>query len=270
MTAAPGAAGGVWIVLPTLNEARNIVRLLERIEEELRHVPYQVCVVDDGSRDGTVDLVRGHAESRARGHIHLIERKKTSHGSQRGIAVWTGLQRGLQTTDADVFVEMDADLSHRPEELITGVHAVRPPSVAGAPRRADVAIASKYLAGSASVDRPLSRRALSRGANFMVRLLVSRSIRDFSNGYRFYSRAAVEAICRNPIRYGSPIYLTEALARALEAELSIAEFPSTYLGRAEGLSKLRLIDLAKASVAVVDIACRLHWSRLQRSRVRGR
>src|SRR2546428_7708727 len=114
-----------WIVLPTLNEAENIVGLLDGIGRAMPAGDYVICVVDDGSTDGTVELVRAFMRERKDVHVELLQRQKTHRGSQRGIAVWTGLQRGLQQSAADVFIEMDADLSHRPEELGTGLRLLR-------------------------------------------------------------------------------------------------------------------------------------------------
>jgi dolichol-phosphate mannosyltransferase len=241
---------GIFIVLPTLNEVENIASMIDGIERALVGVPHHLCVVDDGSTDGTVAWVRGYLETEG-STLTLIERKKTSRGSQRGIAVWTGLKWGLEHTQCDVFVEMDADLSHRPEELHEGVRLIREGG-------ANLAIASKYVPGGRTISRPWTRRALSRVANAAVRNLISPAVRDYSNGYRFYDRGAVEAICERPIRYGSPIYLTESLTRVLGRGLAVVEFPSTYVGRSEGLSKLRPIDLVKASVAAFDLALRFH------------
>ena len=103
------------------------------------------------------------------------------------------------------------------------------------------------------LDRPLGRRIVSRVCSFVVGTLISPAIKDYSNGYRFYNRRAAHMICHHRIRYGSPIYLTEVLALWLRHGLRVMEFPSTYVGRHEGLSKLRLIDLFKAGLAVFEI-----------------
>jgi dolichol-phosphate mannosyltransferase len=122
----------------------------------------------------------------------------------------------------------------------------------------DVAIASKYMPGSAVVNRPLGRRWISRVCNLMVRALMNPRIRDYSNGYRFYSRTAAEAIAQTRIRYGSPIYLSEVLGLWIARGFRIREFQTTYVGRGEGESKLRIIDLVKAAIAVFEIALRVH------------
>ncbi len=240
---------GVFVLLPVLNEAENIAALLDGIETHLAGSPYTIGVLDDGSTDGTVDLVRGRIA--AGGPIHLISRTKRYRASQRGAALRTLMLWGLQHTAHDVFVEMDGDLSHRPEELATGIAMV-------AGGRCDVAIASKYLPGSEELHRPWGRRMVSRVCSLAVRALISRSVRDYSNGFRFYTRAAAALAAAHPNRYGSPIYLSEVLALWLRENLRVAEFPSRYLGREEGVSKLRIADLVKASIGVFEIAARYH------------
>jgi dolichol-phosphate mannosyltransferase len=245
-------APSVWIVVPTLNEASNIQPLLERIRNSMAGLGHVICIVDDGSNDGTLNVVRDFIRANKADNIFIIQRKKTHWGSQRGVAVWTGLRFGLQHSACQIFVEMDADLSHRPEELRNGVEAICNSGY-------NVAIASKYLNGSNVINRPLGRRLLSRAANTTVRTLMSGRVRDYSNGYRFYDRECVGMICAHRLRYGSPIYLTEVLALLMAHRMRVYEFPSTYVGRGEGLSKLRIIDLVKASIAVVDIAMRFHF-----------
>lgn len=240
----------VCVVLPLLNEARNVRPLLEGIQAGFGARSHVVCIVDDGSRDETVALARAAAGELAM-RVHVIERVKRHAGSQRGSALVAGMKWGLEHTTAQVFIEMDGDLSHRPEELVAGLDLV-------STGQGDVAVASKYIPGSAVVNRPIGRRIVSRLCNALVRRLMSPRIRDYSNGYRFYSRRAAVLIDRTPIRYGSPIYLTEALGIWIASGLRVVEFPTTYIGRGVGESKLRIVDLAKASIAVFEIAWRLH------------
>lgn len=240
----------VFIALPVLNEIENIELLLDRIDASLRGVPYTVCVVDDGSRDGTREFLAERKLS-AGDRLHVIERTKTQRGSQRGGALWVALEWGLAHTDADVFVEMDGDLSHRPEELPQALGELAESGV-------DIVIASKFVPGSEVTNRPLGRRLVSQICSVAVHLLLSRRIRDWSNGYRFYTRPAAQLLADTRIRFTSPIYLSEALAIWLKAGLEVREVPMLYVGRGEGLSKLRPVDLLKAALAVFEIALRYH------------
>ena len=182
--------------------------------------------------------------------IHFIKRTKTIRGSQRGSALFVAMLWGIQQ-NFDFFVEMDGDLSHRPEELPDGILLLE----SGA---ADVAIASKYAHGGMTTNRPIGRRLVSRVCNYAVRALITPRIRDYSNGYRFYNHRAAALVASKRIRYASPIYLTEALAIWLSEKMGVVEFKSFYIGRNEGLSKLRIVDLIKASGAIFEVATRYH------------
>ncbi len=241
---------GVVILLPVLNEAENIAELLDRISIALAGVTHDICIVDDGSRDGTVEYLEMRM-GRPGHHLSLIRRRKTIRGSQRGSALHAALLWGLANTSHEIFVEMDGDLSHRPEELLEGIGWV-------ARGDCDVAIASKYVPGSQVTNRPWGRLMVSRVSSFAVGLVLTPRIRDYSNGYRFYSRAAAEVIADHQIRYASPIYLSEVLAQWLRAGLRVQEFPTTYIGRNEGVSKLRFVDLFKAAVAIFEVGFRYH------------
>lgn len=241
---------GVFVSLPVLNEAEHIEPLLDRIEDALVDEDYIVCVVDDGSRDGTRELLAGRKRSGPE-HLHVIEQTKTRHGSQRGGALFVALVWGLDHTDCEIFVEMDGDLSHRPEELPDALRLLRSSGD-------DVIIASKFVEGSMVTNRPMGRRLVSQICSMAVHVFLSRAVRDYSNGYRFYTRPAAEAIRHTAIRYTSPIYLSEVLAVWLKQGFRIREISTLYVGRNEGLSKLRITDLAKAAIAVFEISFRYH------------
>jgi dolichol-phosphate mannosyltransferase len=243
-------SAGIFVLLPVLNEVDNIRSLLDGIDGSLAGQQYTIGIVDDGSTDGTLEYLR----QRMRGpdhHLHLISRKKTTRGSQRGGALHVLLLWGLQNTGHEVFVEMDGDLSHRPEELTEGIGLIQSGSC-------DVAIASKYVDGGSTVNRPFGRRQVSQLCSLALRLLLDWRIRDYSNGYRFYSRAAARLVSEHQIRYTSPIYLSEVLALWLRHGMRTTEFPTLYIGRNEGLSKLRIRDLVKAALGSFEIAARYH------------
>jgi dolichol-phosphate mannosyltransferase len=240
----------VFIALPVLNEIENIEPLLDRIDSSLCGHDYVVCVVDDGSRDGTREYLHRRLNETP-DRLHVIERTKRQRGSQRGGALHVALEWGLANSECDVFVEMDGDLSHRPEEMPSALRHLRSSG-------ADVIIASKYVKHSDVINRPLGRRLVSQVCSMVVHVFLSRKVRDYSNGYRFYTRGAAELIRATRIRYTSPIYLSEVLAIWLRAGLQVVEIPTIYVGRGEGLSKLRPTDFAKAAVAIVDIAFRYH------------
>lgn len=240
----------ICIILPVLNEAENAPRLIESLNKNLGNLSYVVCFIDDGSKDGTQQIIRS-AQQVAPDKYHLIERVKTHAGSQRGSALRVGMEWGIDHTSCEFFVEMDGDLSHRPEEIADALKKLQA-------NEADVIIASKYQPASRVIKRPLGRRLVSSISSFMVGLVIDRKVRDYSNGFRFYNRRAAQIIQAHHYRYGSPIYLTEVLSLWLKQKLRVLEVPTEYIGRNEGLSKLRWVDLVKAGVAVFEISSRYH------------
>jgi dolichol-phosphate mannosyltransferase len=238
----------ILLNVPILNEIENIERLITGVTQALLGFDYVLLIVDDGSTDGTLEYVQ-RAIATHGGRIALLNRKKICRGCQRGAALLAGVTWGLRNGDFDVFVEMDGDLSHRTEELPEAITAM-------ARADADIVIASKYVTGSKITGRSLGRTLISLICNFAVRTAIRWNIRDFSNGFRFYNRAAAELACAYSIRYGSPIYLTEVMALWLKNGLRVIEIPSHYVGRNEGWSKVRLRDYVKASAGVIEIAFR--------------
>jgi dolichol-phosphate mannosyltransferase len=247
----PAIEKGVFILLPVLNEIANIGPLLDRIESSLKGIGFTVGILDDGSADGTVEYVLKRMERPGHG-LHLICRKKTLRASQRGGALRALMIWGLEHTTHEIFIEMDGDLSHRPEELRDGINMLTEGGC-------DIAIASKYVPGSAVINRPWGRLMVSKICSYAVRSLLSTKVRDYSNGYRFYTRAAARLAASHAYRYGSPIYLSEILALWMRSGLRVGEFKTVYVGRNEGVSKLRMADLIKAGIAIFEIASRYHF-----------
>ena len=242
----------ILIDIPILNEIEHIERLVRGVTLALRGYDYLLLIVDGGSTDGTLEyLERAIAEQP--GRIALLEKKKVLRGCQRGAALLAGLTWGLQNGEFDIFVEMDGDLSHRPEELPAGIETI-------ARGAADIAVISKYAPGSRIVGRSAYRRIISQINSFAARIAIRWDLRDFSNGYRFYNRAAAELPVRYAIRYGSPIYLTEVMAIWMKHGLKVVEIPGRYIGRDEGLSKVRVVDYIKAALGVMEIAFRFHFT----------
>lgn len=243
-----------------MNEAGNIEALLDKIYDEVSKYHCDILVVDGGSVDGTPERVKRFAEARTNPKfgVEVIPQMKKHWGAQRGGAIATGMAYALRNPGYDLFVEMDADLAHSPEDLMKGIHAV-------VDKRCNVAIASKYAPGSRVVGRLLLRRTLSIVYNSLLRTFLSHEVRDYSNGYRFYDRKAVELLCSRRIRYTSAVHLVEALAILIADGYKVVEFPSTYEERTKGVSKISILDYAKALVGASEIIVR-YWVEVTRRR----
>ena len=234
----------VAVVLPVLNETENITELLLRLQQALHKFDARIFIVDDGSTDGTVEKVQQAQEKNAQ--IVLLKREKTTAGCRRGEALVFGLCEGVKVFPADFFVELDGDLSHNPEEIESGVLLVE--------NGADLALGSKYLPESKIIGRGAVRNFVSYANSLLFRFLLGFKISDYSNGFRVYNQKAAEVILGSSIKYGSPIYLAEAITKWKRQGLQFAEFPITYNGREKGKSKVIVSDILKGIVGALDVS----------------
>ena len=250
----------ICLIIPVLNEAEHIVPLFERIALALKGKKYAVYYIDDGSTDGTIALIEKLRQSQPE-NVRLFRRVKTLSGCQRGAALFYGMKKGLEDKENTIFVEMDGDLSHRPEELPDGIKRL-------SKHNCDVLIVSKYLENAGIVNRSSIRNFISRVNSLVMRLAIGGKISDYSNGYRFYNRWAAETLARHQPDYGSPIYLSEALSVWLSNGLKIDEVSGIYVGRGKGDSKVRLIDILKGIVAIFHIGLRYRLGKYKQTSIR--
>jgi apolipoprotein N-acyltransferase len=211
----------VLVVLPTYKEKDSIGQVLDG----LLALPYgiEVVVVDDASPDGTAAIVRARAEADDR--IRLVERdRKLGLASAYAIGFRVGIQEGH-----DLVVEMDSDLSHRPDEL---------PRLLEAARAHDVTIGSRYVPGGSVTNWSRGRLALSRAGNAYARLWLGLPIRDATSGFRAYRREALARILERPVTSDGYGFQVELAHRAWNAGLSVAEAPISFRERPHGHSKI--------------------------------
>jgi dolichol-phosphate mannosyltransferase len=244
------AVESTLVVLPSYNERSNIMELIDLIlvvDSRIR-----VCVVDDASPDGTSEAVEEAlaVESRwAQDRVHLLVR---SGKEGRGGAVRAGFIWGLADWQQfDSFVEMDCDFSHSPSELPTGLNLL----AAGN----DVLVGSRYPDGTIS-GWPLHRRVFSRLSNLFARFLLVWSIPDYTNGFRFYSRAAVKLLAEQPIENKGFIYLSESLARLLRGGFKVRSFPTAFANRRSGKSSTGIAEITSAFAGIIQVAWWFHVS----------
>jgi dolichol-phosphate mannosyltransferase len=239
----------VGICVPVLNEREALGTLFDDIASTFAGGRYTVCVVDDGSTDGTRDLVRERARTDPR--IALLERRKSGPGCRRGGASRAGLEWLLANGTHAFHADVDADGAHRPDEVVRGIETADA-------RGADVVIASKYVPGAVVRGRPFARRAGSRAYNLMLRALMDWRIRDYSNTFRIYRRRAAELVPAFAPLYDTPVYLVEMMAIWLSHGMRIVEMPTTYDERQSGTSKVVAGDFLRgaAGAARVGLAYR--------------
>ena len=212
------------VVVPTYNEAHNIEKLIETVMalEE----PMDLLIIDDGSPDGTADIVR-NLQSKYNDRLFLIER---SGKLGLGTAYVRGFDYALEKNYTFI-CEMDADFSHDPQDLPRLVERVRSGS-------ADIAIGSRYKKGISIINWPLSRLILSYGANFYARLVTGLPVRDTTAGFKCIHRKVLETISIDRIRSNGYAFQIELHFRAWKAGFNIEEVSIIFREREEGVSKM--------------------------------
>ncbi|UCH77367.1 MAG: polyprenol monophosphomannose synthase [Candidatus Coatesbacteria bacterium] len=234
-------AGDTLVVIPTYNERENVGSLCETLLARPEHV--DVLVVDDNSPDGTAAAAEAVA-ARYGGRMHILLREGKGG---RGGAVLAGFAWGLER-EYRYFFEMDADFSHRPEEI---------PLFREAVGGADVVVGSRYLADSRILNWPWARSFFSRWANRYARFFLRIPITDYTNGYRCYRRQAVAALDVDAIRTSGYIVLSEVAYQLYLRGFRFAEVPTVFVNRRRGESNLSPKEILSALVSVI----RLRWRR---------
>ena len=222
------------VVIPTYDERAALPGTLERLR---RAVPAaHVLVVDDASPDGTGEWAQ--EVSRTDPAVHVLHRP----GKQGlGPAYLAGFAWGLEH-GYEQLVEMDADASHRPEQLPSLLEGVR--------RGADLAIGSRWVPGGAVHDWPAHRRLLSRGANLYVRALMGLGVADATAGFRVFRAELLERLMDGEIASQGYCFQVDMTRRARDLGAVIAEVPIDFDERTEGASKMSSSIVREALVRV--------------------
>lgn len=221
------------VILPTYDERETVEWVLER----LMALPEQpdVLVVDDNSPDGTSELVRARSEQDPRIRLRVRPVKSGLAGAYlEGFRV--AIDEGY-----DLIVEMDADLSHQPEEL---------PGLLAAARERDLVIGSRYVPGGSVTNWSASRVALSKAGNRYARTMLGLPVRDVTSGFRVYRRALLMTLVGEPIRSDGYAFQIELVERSWRMGFDVAEAPITFREREHGQSKISRRIVLEALVLV--------------------
>jgi dolichol-phosphate mannosyltransferase len=210
------------VCVPTYNEAASLPVLLERLRRLLPDV--DVLVIDDGSPDGTGAIADGFAERDPRVHV-LHRAKKAGLGAAYLAGFDWGFEHGFE-----LLVEMDADGSHRPEDL----QALLDVAATGV----DVVLGTRWMPGGSTVNWPLSRRLLSLGGNRYARIMLQVPFHDITGGFRVYRASALRRLDMHAVRSEGYCFQVEMALRACNRRLRIEEVPITFVERELGSSKM--------------------------------
>lgn len=215
----------ILIIIPTYNEAENILQVISKVFDVLEHA--HVLVVDDASPDGTGRLVEEAIAKSKKENIFLLSRK----GKEGlGKAYLSGFRWALKREYAFIF-EMDADLSHDPKELSPMLSSLKEENV-------DLIVGSRYISGINVVNWPLSRIILSYGASFYVRLITGMRIKDPTAGFIGYKRKVLEAILKYPLHFVGYAFQIEMKYKAWKSGFQLKEHPIVFQNREKGVSKM--------------------------------
>jgi dolichol-phosphate mannosyltransferase len=228
--ARPPRTDGVWVILPTYNEAENLERVVGAVLEELPPSGH-VLVVDDNSPDGT-----GEIADRLSAGSDRIEVLHRAAKEGLGPAYLAGFRVALDA-GADRIIEMDADLSHDPAYL---------PELIAATEKADLAIGSRYVPGGGVTEWGAVRRFISRGGSAYARLALGLPIRDLTGGFKCFRRIVLETIDLDAIEARGYAFQVETTYRAIRAGFRVVEVPIVFKDRADGTSKMSKAIVAEA------------------------
>jgi dolichol-phosphate mannosyltransferase len=214
-------AAGVLVVIPTYDEADNVVEVVGRTRDALPQA--HLLIVDDASPDGTGVIADGIAERDAQVHV-LHRTAKSGLGAAYRAGFRWGLDQGFEH-----FCEMDADLSHDPAVLPSLVHALG---------GADLVIGSRYVPGGDVVEWPPHRRALSRGGNRYVQLMTGLQVADATSGFRAFRRVVLEELDLTSVHSEGYCFQIDMALRSWRGGFRVVEIPITFTERQHGASKI--------------------------------
>ena len=213
------------IIIPTYNEKENIeaiIRAVTSLEKD-----FEVLVIDDGSPDGTANIVKGLMAEEFKGRVHLVER---SGKLGLGTAYICGFKWALEHGYEYIF-EMDADFSHAPADLPRLYAACHDEGY-------DVSVGSRYITGVNVVNWPIGRVLMSYYASAYVRTVLGIKLRDTTAGFVCWTRKVLETMSLDDVRFKGYAFQIEMKYTALRLGFKIKEVPVVFVNRELGTSKM--------------------------------
>ena len=226
-------------MIPTYNEKENIANIIEAVFQ--LDYPFDILVIDDNSPDGTAQIVKEKQKTYP-GRLHLLQRP----GKQGlGTAYIAGFKWGL-AAGYEYVIEMDADFSHNPKDLV-------PLRKACAEQGADVAVGSRYITGVNVVNWPMGRVMMSYYASAYVRLVTGMYVRDTTAGFVCYRRRVLETIDLDKIHFKGYAFQIEMKFTAYKLGFKIVEVPIVFVNRVLGTSKMNTSIFGEALFGVIQL-----------------
>ncbi len=226
------------VVIPTYNEKENIEKMIRTVFALPKD--FHLLIVDDGSPDGTADIVKT-LQTVFPSRLHIEERTgKLGLGTAYIHGFRWALKHGY-----NYIYEMDADFSHPPEKLVELYKACKD--------GADMSVGSRYTEGGEVVNWPFDRILMSYGASLYVRFVTLMPVKDPTAGFVCYTRKVLEKINLDKIKFIGYAFQIEMKFATRQLGFSIAEVPITFKDREEGVSKMSLSIFKEAIIGVLKM-----------------
>jgi dolichol-phosphate mannosyltransferase len=226
------------VLIPTYNEKENIEKIIRKVFSLA--MPFHVLIIDDGSPDGTADIVKNLQKEFP--ESLFIEERKGKLGL--GTAYIHGFNWALKHA-YDFIFEMDADFSHNPKDL----PRLREACLNGA----DVAIGSRYIKGVNVVNWPMGRVLMSYFASVYVRMVTGIAIQDATAGFKCYRKQVLQTIQLNKIKFVGYAFQIEMKFTAIKHGFKVVEIPIIFTDRTEGTSKMSPRIFREAFLGVIQL-----------------
>lgn len=220
------------VIIPTYNEAETIVKTVSGVLSLDTNIA--ILIVDDSSPDGTQEVVRANFNSNSR--VNLLARQ-TKEGL--GLAYLAGFDWAF-SREFDCIVEMDADGSHRPEDLLKLLRSST---------EADLVIGSRWVFGGAVLNWPTPRRLISRSGNQYAKFMLGTKIEDMTSGFRVFRTEFLQQLVLDPVSSHGYSFQVELAYRASKRGI-VTEVPITFVERMNGKSKMTLAIVLEALTKV--------------------
>lgn len=228
------------VIIPTYNEKENVENIIRAVMS--LPIGFHVLIIDDGSPDGTADIVKRLQAETYKDSLSLIER---AGKLGLGTAYITGFKWAIEH-EYDYVFEMDADFSHNPQDLLKLYDAC-------ANEGADVAVGSRYITGVNVVNWPMGRVLMSYCASIYVRMVLGVDIRDTTAGFVCYRRHVLETIELDKIRFKGYAFQIEMKFTAHQCGFTIREVPIIFINRVLGTSKMSGGIFSEALLGVIRL-----------------
>lgn len=238
------------VIIPTYNEKENIEKLIRTIFS--LNKLFHILIVDDGSPDGTADIVKD-LQNKFQDSLFIQER---TGKLGLGTAYIHGFKWALSRDYSYVF-EMDADFSHNPADLVRLYNA-------NEEKGGDLSIGSRYVKGVNIINWPMSRLLLSFFASKYVRLITGMPINDSTAGFKCYKREVLETINLDEIQFVGYAFQIEMKFKAWKYGFNVIEVPVIFTDRSEGESKMSGGIFYEAVLGVINMKIRSvfkNWKR---------